>query len=143
MSRDSSSLNGVVLQRGDGKVETYAYDAVFDAAASQSDVFSGTLGDLIPAVVDGTNATLACYGQTGSGKTHTTIGAIDGTGRIVDDGIVLQAVEKIFSAVQERASGSGSSSVSMQCLEIYNVSTTHLAGIRCLRYVRTRSLDRL
>ncbi len=41
------------------------------ADASQEDVFSNCVQDLVGGFLQGFNATVLAYGQTGSGKTHT------------------------------------------------------------------------
>ena len=59
-----------------GEAHTFAFDRVFDLAASQQDVFEGVrVPDCVNDVLGGYNATIFAYGQTASGKTHTMEGA--------------------------------------------------------------------
>lgn len=53
---------------------TFAYDAVFDASSSQSEVYDRAAAPLATAVLEGFNCALLTYGQTGSGKTFTMMG---------------------------------------------------------------------
>jgi len=122
LAKDPASLNGALLQcapdeRRPTPPELYSFDGVLDASASQADVFDATLRGFIPRVLAGLNCTLLAYGQTGSGKTHTTIGATDARGEITDHGLVLRAMHELFSSA-----GEDELDVTMQALELYNVS---------------------
>jgi len=49
----------------------FPFDAVFDAEASNQDVYESVARPLLDIVLEGNPATLFVFGQTGSGKTHT------------------------------------------------------------------------
>ena len=59
---------------GDQQTRT-RFDYVFDADASQQDVFDHVGTEVLTTLWSGYNATIFAYGQTGSGKTHTMEGS--------------------------------------------------------------------
>ena len=70
---------------------TFAFDAVFDARASNDDVARACLAPALDDVcVRGVNATVMAYGQSGAGKTHTMEGPGGGAGGD-DDGLISRA----------------------------------------------------
>ena len=69
---------------------TFAFDAVFDARASNDDVARACLAPALDDVcVRGVNATVMAYGQSGAGKTHTMEGP--GGGGDGDEGLISRA----------------------------------------------------
>ena len=69
----------------------FAFDAVFDAGASNGDVARVCLAPALDDVCDrGVNATVMAYGQSGAGKTHTMEGPGGGAGGD-DDGLISRA----------------------------------------------------
>ena len=69
----------------------FAFDAVFDARASNGDVARACLAPALDDVCDrGVNATVMAYGQSGAGKTHTMEGPGGGAGGD-DDGLISRA----------------------------------------------------
>ena len=69
----------------------FAFDAVFDARASNGDVARACLAPALDDVCDrGVNATVMAYGQSGAGKTHTMEGPGGGGGGD-DDGLISRA----------------------------------------------------
>merc|ERR1719217_587687 len=79
----------------DGNGE-FLFDAVFDAAAGQADIFE-ECRSLVQSAVDGYPVTIFCYGQTGAGKTHTMYGTD------ADPGIAPRAVAELFRLCEEQA----------------------------------------
>ena len=68
----------------------FAFDAVFDARASNDDVARACLAPALDDVcVRGVNATVMAYGQSGAGKTHTMEGP--GGGGDGDEGLISRA----------------------------------------------------
>lgn len=119
--------------------EPFAFDGVFAGGATQGDVYARAVRPLVAAAQGGQRAALLAYGQTGSGKTFTCIGGTDGAGRVVNDGLVLQAAAELLGACGGRpgaAAADGApplastlttpttttTQVTLQVLEIYNVS---------------------
>merc|ERR1711871_74704 len=72
-----------VLRANRNREKQYAFDYVFEQAASQESVYHHTTKFLIHGVLDGFNATVFAYGQTGSGKTYTMIGSQNEPGIMV------------------------------------------------------------
>jgi hypothetical protein len=72
----------------------FNFENVFDAAASQEDVYR-TVRPLVESVVEGFNATIFAYGSTGSGKTFTLTGTED------CPGIFPRAVQDIFTMLAD------------------------------------------
>jgi len=85
----------------------FPFDGVFDADASNQDVYESVARPLLDIVLEGNPATLFVFGQTGSGKTYTMMGS-NMTGRnagtAVEDasnlGLYYLAALDIFDMVQ-------------------------------------------
>eukprot|EP00210_Caulerpa_lentillifera_P000893 g864.t1 len=93
----------------------FAFNGVFNAEATQEEVFEGVASTVIEGALTGYNGTVFAYGQTGSGKTFTITG---GPERYIDRGIIPRAISMIFSEITKRTDHSYSVHVSY--LEIYN-----------------------
>lgn len=63
-----AGIAGHYLRSQQGSSNRYAFDAAFDADASQASVYEKTAKPHIPAVLDGYNVTVFAYGATGAGK---------------------------------------------------------------------------
>jgi kinesin family protein C1 len=74
----------------------FVFDAVFDADASQHEVFD-ECRSLAQSVVDGYPVTLFCYGQTGAGKTYTMYGNEE------HSGIAPRAMSELFRLCHQQA----------------------------------------
>ncbi|KAK7194526.1 kinesin [Novymonas esmeraldas] len=90
---DTEDGRGAVYSR-----QSYTFDHVHTAAATQEDVYERSARPAVLSVLDGFNATLMAYGQTGTGKTYTMEGF---TGE-EERGIIPRAVEDVFAAIDER-----------------------------------------
>ncbi|XP_066530622.1 kinesin family member 3Cb isoform X2 [Hoplias malabaricus] len=55
-------------------VKSFTFDAVYDMASKQSDLYDYSCKPLIDSVLLGFNGTIFAYGQTGTGKTYTMQG---------------------------------------------------------------------
>ncbi|KAJ9452233.1 Kinesin-like protein KIP3, partial [Diplonema papillatum] len=97
----------------------YAFDRVFDAAATNLDIYNATVRPMLPGLLEGFNATCFAYGMTGAGKTYTMMGA----DRV--KGLCYMAVEDLFPLVRE---SDGTSAVHASYLEIYNEKIKDLLG---------------
>eukprot|EP00793_Prasinoderma_coloniale_P000518 PRCOL_00005503-RA len=93
------------LRVGRGRVRQYAFDVVLAPSATQQETYESTAAKLVPAVLEGENASIFAYGATGAGKTHT------------DPGIMVLALEELFARL-ERAEDS-EAEVHISMLEIY------------------------
>ncbi|OQR99010.1 kinesin family member 19 [Achlya hypogyna] len=134
------------LKTQQGSSNEYGYDMVFSDKATQDEVYSRTVKNIIPTILDGYNATIFAYGATGAGKTHTMMGSErdgssmdelidpeyeDGSPRALPvDGIIPQSLSDIFRLIHERqvdekvlqeTEGLASNwTVTVSYLEVYN-----------------------
>ena len=69
--KDPESECDDILRRNRSREKRYAFDQVFGETSSQEMVFNSTSKFLLPAVLNGYNATVFAYGPTGTGKTYT------------------------------------------------------------------------
>eukprot|EP01059_Diplonema_ambulator_P011906 TRINITY_DN21976_c0_g1_i2.p1 TRINITY_DN21976_c0_g1~~TRINITY_DN21976_c0_g1_i2.p1 ORF type:complete len:678 (+),score=148.91 TRINITY_DN21976_c0_g1_i2:198-2231(+) len=72
------------LDRLNGQVSSFTFDAVLPVAATQADVYE-ELRDIPSLVLDGQNCCVLAYGQTGSGKTYTMLGDCGATASVLSD----------------------------------------------------------
>ncbi|PWZ00726.1 kinesin-domain-containing protein [Testicularia cyperi] len=91
----------------------YAFDRIFDATASQHDVFQETCKPLLDGVLNGYNASVFAYGATGCGKTHT----ISGTPQ--DPGLIFLTLKELYDRIAD-ARDESEVHVRLSYLEIYN-----------------------
>ena len=101
------------------KPVAFSFDRVFDASASQEEVFED-ISHLVTSALDGYKVCIFAYGQTGSGKTYTMLG--DGKGDDVSRGLIPRCVEQIFAArdADPGTSRRASFAVTATMVEIYN-----------------------
>ena len=71
-ARPPHSLVSTQLQAPQAKLGDF--DGVFDASASQVDVYRAVAEPLINVVLDGVNACVFAFGVTGAGKTYSMLG---------------------------------------------------------------------
>lgn len=94
----------------------FQFKQVFQASATQEEVFNKVSKNIIISFLGGYNGTIFAYGQTSSGKTHT----IEGSGRkFADRGIIPRTLSYIYQAVEKRSSGGEDISVNISYMEIY------------------------
>ncbi|XP_063103465.1 kinesin-like protein KIFC3 isoform X6 [Cavia porcellus] len=103
-----------------GKPVSFELDKVFSPLASQQDVFQEVQA-LITSCIDGFNVCIFAYGQTGAGKTYTMEGTLE------NPGINQQALQLLFSEVQEKASD-WEYTITVSVTEIYNEVLRDLLG---------------
>ncbi|ORM39880.1 Kinesin-like protein KIF19 [Babesia sp. Xinjiang] len=106
-----------VLDSQRPKICKYKFDHVFDATASQIDIFEATAKELIPKVFQGNNGTVFAYGCTSAGKTYTMLGDDN------NDGIVQMSIQALFDY---RAEETLESDISFSFMEVYNESVFDL-----------------
>ncbi|XP_042508441.1 kinesin-like protein KIN-14I isoform X2 [Macadamia integrifolia] len=95
----------------DDKIKQHLYDHVFDATASQEDVFEDTKY-LVQSAVDGYNVCIFAYGQTGSGKTFTIYGSES------NPGLTPRAIAELFK-ILKHDSNKFSFSLKAYMVELY------------------------
>ncbi|CDQ77414.1 unnamed protein product [Oncorhynchus mykiss] len=94
----------------------FAFDAVFTQDASQAEVCSGTVSEVIQSVVNGADGCIFCFGHVRLGKTFTMIGK-DGSTQSL--GIVPCAISWLFKLINERKEKTGTRfSVRVSAVEI-------------------------
>ena len=92
--------------------KSYSFDAVFDPASVQKDVYCTVAKPVVDSVLQGYNGTILAYGQTGTGKTHTMIG---GPGEL--KGVIPRCMKAIFTTV--KSSVTHSYQVKVAFLQLY------------------------
>uniref|UniRef100_A0A3Q2U386 Kinesin family member 26A n=1 Tax=Fundulus heteroclitus TaxID=8078 RepID=A0A3Q2U386_FUNHE len=96
--------------------KTFTFDAVFTQDASQAEVCSGTVADVIQSVVNGADGCIFCYGHADLGKTYTMIGRDCSTQSL---GVAPTAISWLFKVIEERREKSGARfSVRVSAVEI-------------------------
>ncbi|XP_025836981.1 kinesin-like protein KIF12 isoform X2 [Agrilus planipennis] len=131
--------NGQILVHGmpngnsNQKEKTFSYDAVFEPASSQEDVFEFCgIKELIEMAVEGFRCTAFCYGQTGSGKTHTLTGPPGlflqrPTAYHKDHGLILRSFVYLFQLLDK--SSEIHYTLRASFLEIYNEKIIDLLNL--------------
>ncbi|XP_049596048.1 kinesin-like protein KIF26A isoform X2 [Syngnathus scovelli] len=95
----------------------FAFDAVFTQDASQAEVCSGTVAEVIQSVANGADGCIFCFGQVKLGKTYTMIGK-DGSTQTL--GVVPCAISWLFKLINERKEKTGARfSVRVSAVEIF------------------------
>ncbi|XP_038865002.1 kinesin-like protein KIF26A [Salvelinus namaycush] len=94
----------------------FVFDAVFTQDASQAEVCSGTVSEVIQSVVNGADGCIFCFGHVKLGKTFTMIGKDGSTQNL---GIVPCAISWLFNLINERKEKTGTRfSVRVSAVEI-------------------------
>ncbi|XP_077411962.1 kinesin-like protein KIF26A isoform X2 [Vanacampus margaritifer] len=95
----------------------FAFDAVFTQDASQAEVCSGTVAEVIQSVANGADGCIFCFGQVKLGKTYTMIGQDSSTQTF---GVVPCAISWLFKLINERKEKTGTRfSVRVSAVEIF------------------------
>ncbi|XP_051723633.1 kinesin-like protein KIF26A isoform X2 [Ctenopharyngodon idella] len=95
----------------------FAFDAVFPQDASQAEVCSGTVAEVIQSVVNGADGCIFCFGHVKVGKTYTMIGSDSSMQNL---GIAPCAISWLFKLINERKEKTGTRfSVRVSAVEIY------------------------
>ncbi|XP_070782223.1 kinesin-like protein KIF26A [Enoplosus armatus] len=96
--------------------KTFMFDAVFSQDASQAEVCSGTVAEVIQSVVNGADGCIFCFGHADLGKTYTMIGRDCSTQSL---GVAPTAISWLFKVIEERREKSGARfSVRVSAVEI-------------------------
>ncbi|TSO25211.1 Kinesin-like protein KIF26A [Bagarius yarrelli] len=95
----------------------FAFDAVFTQDASQAEVCSGTVAEIIQSVVNGADGCIFSFGHAKLGKTYTMIGKDSSSQSL---GIAPCAISWLFKLISERREKTGTRfSVRVSAVEIY------------------------
>ncbi|XP_070607584.1 kinesin-like protein KIF26A isoform X2 [Erythrolamprus reginae] len=94
----------------------FAFDAVFPQDASQAEVCSGTVAEVIQSVVNGADGCIFCFGHVKLGKSYTMFGEDKSTQSL---GIVPCAISWLFKLINERKEKTGTRfSIRVSAVEI-------------------------
>ncbi|XP_009990098.1 PREDICTED: kinesin-like protein KIF26A, partial [Tauraco erythrolophus] len=94
----------------------FAFDAVFPQDASQAEVCSGTVAEVIQSVVNGADGCIFCFGHVKLGKSFTMIGKDNSTQSL---GIIPCAISWLFKLINERKEKTGTRfSIRVSAVEI-------------------------
>ncbi|KAG9481225.1 hypothetical protein GDO78_010451 [Eleutherodactylus coqui] len=94
----------------------FAFDSVFPQDASQAEVCSGTVAEVIQSVVNGADGCIFCFGHVKLGKTYTMIGKDASTQSL---GIIPCTISWLFKLINERREKTGTRfSIRVSAVEI-------------------------
>ncbi|XP_006879106.1 PREDICTED: kinesin-like protein KIF26A [Elephantulus edwardii] len=94
----------------------FAFDAVFPQDSEQAEVCSGTVADVLQAVVSGADGCIFSFGHTSLGKSYTMIGKDSSPQSL---GVVPCAISWLFKLIQERRERTGTRfSVRVSAVEV-------------------------
>ncbi|KFQ27426.1 Kinesin-like KIF26A, partial [Mesitornis unicolor] len=94
----------------------FAFDAVFPQDASQAEVCSGTVAEVIQSVVNGADGCIFCFGHVKLGKSFTMIGKDNSTQSL---GVIPCAISWLFKLINERKEKTGTRfSIRVSAVEI-------------------------
>ena len=119
----TSGMSGSVLTVSPGiGIRNWAFQCVFDQAASQRAVHEQCGLRLAVGLVNGKSGALIVYGQTGSGKTHTMFGGNSA------DGLVSSLTDDILLAVERRRAEGFEVHLGASYVEVFGNDITNLLG---------------
>lgn len=94
----------------------FTFDAIFTQDASQAEVCSGTVAEVIQSVVNGADGCIFCFGQANLGKSYTMIGRDSSTQSL---GVAPCAISWLFKLIEERKEKTGTRfSIRVSAVEI-------------------------
>ncbi|XP_076011027.1 kinesin-like protein KIF26A [Genypterus blacodes] len=98
--------SGAVQKRSSSAAapKTFMFDAIFSQDASQAEVCSGTVAEVIQSVVNGADGCIFCFGHADLGKTYTMIGRECSTQSL---GVAPTAISWVFKVIEERKEKAG------------------------------------
>ncbi|PWY94440.1 kinesin family protein [Aspergillus sclerotioniger CBS 115572] len=117
--RDRDTLVRIPNPKNEGEEYSFQFNAVYDAEASQQELFDAEVAPTVKHLFNGFDVTLFAYGVTGTGKTHTMRGGKS----LADRGAIPRLLSSIYrrSRKMEKDSGGETSvNVSLSYYEIYN-----------------------
>ncbi|XP_033627005.1 kinesin-like protein KIF22 [Asterias rubens] len=124
---DESSLE-IWNWRNSTQTIKYSFDAFFDAASKQEDVYKKCVEPLMDKILNGQNVSIFAYGPTGAGKTHTMLGTAE------NPGIIPRAVNGIQRATGKQRNDPRNSqwtyTFSFSYLEIYQEKVYDLLEVK-------------
>ncbi|XP_022092907.1 kinesin-like protein KIF26B isoform X4 [Acanthaster planci] len=118
---DPTFLSGFITpanrRAGVAAPKMFAFDAIFPQDASQAEVCSGSVSDIVSSVVNGADGCLFCYGHSHLGKTYTMVGSDKSTHTL---GIIPCAIAWLFKLINEKKERTSTRfSVRVSAVEVY------------------------
>ncbi|KAM0277435.1 hypothetical protein ACHAQH_005799 [Verticillium albo-atrum] len=98
---------------------SFAFNSVYDQAATQEMLFSSEVSPHLKALFQGLDVTIFAYGVTGTGKTHTMRGGL----KLADRGVIPRLLSGIYrrgKKTMKDTDGQTTVDVSLSYYEIYN-----------------------
>ncbi|RZF42231.1 hypothetical protein LSTR_LSTR004380 [Laodelphax striatellus] len=97
----------------------FLFDGVFNAEATNIDVYNRTTRSIISNLLEGYNCSVFVYGATGSGKTHTMLGSRE------NPGIMYHTMVELYSQI-EKVKADKTCNVGVTFVEVYNENVHNL-----------------
>ncbi|KAL4875823.1 P-loop containing nucleoside triphosphate hydrolase protein [Aspergillus karnatakaensis] len=117
--RDRDTLVRIPNPKNENEEYSFQFNAVYDANASQQELFDAEVSPTIKHLFNGFDVTLFTYGVTGTGKTHTMRGGKS----LAERGAIPRLLSGIYRRsrkMEKDSNGETSVSVSLSYYEIYN-----------------------
>ncbi|BCR83114.1 kinesin family protein [Aspergillus chevalieri] len=117
--RDRDTLVRIPNPKHEHEEYSFQFNAVYDADASQQEVFDAEVAPTVKHLFNGFDVTLFAYGVTGTGKTHTMRGGKS----LADRGAIPRLLSTIYRRgrkIEKDSEGATSVKVSLSYYEIYN-----------------------
>jgi hypothetical protein len=115
--QDAESLDTIELAV-EGQRYEFSFDRIFQADATQENVFDECATILSNEVIEGYNGCIFAYGQTGAGKTYAMSGPT--TNEYSQRGLVTRTISYLFDRSRQLAQFGDNISLRLSVLEIYN-----------------------
>ncbi|XP_039300662.1 kinesin-like protein KIF18A isoform X1 [Nilaparvata lugens] len=97
----------------------FLFDGVFNAEATNVDVYNRTTRSIISNLLEGYNCSVFVYGATGSGKTHTMLGSRE------NPGIMYHTMVELYAQI-EKVKADKNFQVGVTFVEVYNENVHNL-----------------
>ncbi|KAL4787211.1 P-loop containing nucleoside triphosphate hydrolase protein [Aspergillus varians] len=117
--RDRDTLVRIPNPKNENEEYSFQFNAVYDAEASQQELFEAEVSPTIKHLFNGFDVTIFAYGVTGTGKTHTMRGGKS----LAERGVIPRLLSSIYRRsrkMDKESDGQTSVSVSLSYYEIYN-----------------------
>ncbi|EAW06911.1 kinesin family protein [Aspergillus clavatus NRRL 1] len=116
---DRESLVRIPNPKNENEEYSFQFNAVYDADASQQDLFNTEVAPTVKHLFNGLDVTIFAYGVTGTGKTHTMRGGKS----LAERGVIPRLLSSIYRRsrkMEKDSEGETTVKVSLSYHEIYN-----------------------
>ncbi|KAE8150438.1 P-loop containing nucleoside triphosphate hydrolase protein [Aspergillus avenaceus] len=117
--RDRDTLVRLPNPKNENEEYSFQFNAVYDADATQQDLFDAEVAPTTKHLFNGFDVTLFAYGVTGTGKTHTMRGGKS----LAERGVIPRLLSSIYRRsrkLEKDSEGESTVNVSLSYYEIYN-----------------------